>query len=54
MSRHRAFSAFQQAMSLLGDAATAASAARRGHQPPADALRRLGIDPEGFSRIRRF
>lgn len=51
---HRPFSGFQEVLSLLGDAAVAASAVRRGYQPPADVLRRLGIDPEGFSRIRRF
>jgi hypothetical protein len=54
MSNNRQHSFLTEVLSSMRNAIAAASAVERGARPMDDDLRRLGIDPEAFRRIRRF
>lgn len=42
----------REIITVFGDAVAAAAAVNGGHQPKANNLRGLGIDPEQFRKIR--
>jgi hypothetical protein len=54
MSNNRKHSFLREVLSSMGNAIAAASAVERGAKPLDEDLRRLGIDPEAFRRIKRF